>query len=117
MTKRAKNKKIEERQFGVVLESLDSKMDLMLEGHHALDKKIDNNHQEFQEFRGEVNYKFEVVFEKFDEIDARFGKIDVQFDEVKDELRIIRNELKEKVSRDEFALLEKRVLKLEKTRG
>ena len=98
MAKKKINKKQfipSERHFGVVLEDIDSKLDLVLEGHQALDVKIDKNHQEFQEFRSEVNYKFEIVF---------------------DELHLIRNELKEKVSRDEFALLEKRVMTLEKSR-
>ncbi len=87
------NTKDETRRFGVVLENIDSKLDLVVEGQEALSEKMDKNHQEFKEFRDEVNYKFEVVF---------------------DELRIIRNELKEKISRDEFSLLEKRVIKLEK---
>lgn len=88
--------------FGVILEDIDSKLDLVVEGYQALDKKIDKNHAEFREFKGEVNYKFNVVFGKFDE--------------VTDELRLIRNELKEKVSRDEFLVLEKRVTALEKLR-
>ena len=86
---------IEERRFGVILEDMDDKLNLIIDGHQALNKKIDNNHKEFQEFRGEVNYKFGVVF---------------------DELHLIRNELKEKVSRDEFIVLEKRVATLEKFR-
>jgi len=57
--------------------------------------KIDRHYGEFQEFRKDVDYKFELVF---------------------DELHLIRNELKEKVGRDEFALLEKRVIALEKSR-
>ncbi len=85
-----------ERHFGVVLENIDSKLDLVVEGQQALGKKIDNNHQEFQEFRKEVDYKFEVVI---------------------DELHLIRNELKEKVGRDEFIFLEKRVLALEKAKN
>ena len=89
-----------ERHFGVLLENMDSKFDLMLEGQQALDKKIDKNHQELREFRGEVDYKFGIVFEKLESID--------------DELKIIRNELKEKVGRDEFLTLEKRVIFLEK---
>ena len=36
--------------------------------------------------------------------------------EVKGELSIIRNDLKEKIGRDEFRLLEQRVLRLEKAR-
>jgi len=91
-----------ERHFGVILEDIDSKLDLVVEGHKGLDKKIDKNYQELQEFRDEVNYKFEVVFGKFDD--------------VTNELRVIRNELKEKVGRDEFILLEKRVMVLEKSR-
>ncbi|MBU4348237.1 hypothetical protein KJ671_01880 [Patescibacteria group bacterium] len=90
-----KQSSIPERQFGVILESMDSKLSSVLESHQALDVKIDKNHEEFREFRSEVNYKFDAVF---------------------DELHIIRNELKEKVGRDEFILLEKRVMALEKSR-
>ena len=98
---------VPERHFGVVLEDIDSKLDLVVEGVGTLDGKIDRHYGEFQEFRKEVDYKFNVVFEKFDEVDQRF-------DEVTDELHVIRNELKEKVGRDEFVLLEKRVMALEK---
>lgn len=84
-----------ERHFGVVLEDIDSKLDLVVEGHKGLDKKIGD-------FRKEVG-------ERFDEVDYKFGI-------VFDELHLIRNELKEKVGRDEFALLEKRVISLEKSR-
>ena len=93
MTKQRKDKKKEERYFGVILENMDSKLDLLVEGRQVSDKKIDRVDGKVDDFRKEVDYKFEVVF---------------------DELRIIRNELKEKVGREEFALLEKKVLKLEK---
>lgn len=98
MAKKKINKKQlfpSEHHFGAVLEDIDSKLDLVVEGVGTLDKKIDRHHEEFQEFRKEVDYKFEIVF---------------------DELRLIRNELKEKVGRDEFAFLEKRVMALEKSR-
>ncbi len=68
---------------------------MVVEGVGILDKKIDRHYGEFQEFRKEVDYKFELVF---------------------DEFHLIRNELKEKVGRDEFTLLEKRVMALEKSR-
>lgn len=100
---------LSERHFGVVLENIDSKLDLVVEGQGALDVKIDKVDEKLEDFRKEVNYKFDVVFEKFDEIDT-------QFSDVKDELHIIRNELKEKIGRDEFILLEKRVAALEKSR-
>ena len=98
MAKKKINKKelsTSERHFGVILEDIDSKLDLVVEGNQGLDKKIDKVDEKLEDFRDEVNYKFEIVF---------------------DELRLIRNELKEKVGRDEFALLEKRVMALEKSR-
>ncbi len=83
---------------GVLLEHIDSKLDLLIEGNATLDKKINDVHtglhQELTELKKETNYKFDIVIE---------------------ELHIIRNELKEKVGRDEFILLEKRVARLEKT--
>lgn len=77
------------------MEDIDSKLDLVLEGHQALDKKVDGVSAELGDFRKEVDYKFEIVV---------------------DELHVIRNELKEKIGRDEFVLLEKRVTQLEKMR-
>ncbi len=82
-----------ERHFGVVLENIDSKLDLLVEGHQALDKKIDKNHGEFQEFRREVNYKFDVVFEKFHEVDERFNTVDKRLSKVDDKLESIGSEL------------------------
>jgi hypothetical protein len=94
MTKRTGAAK--KHKGGVLLEDLDSKLDLVLEGQQGLgvrvgevDKKVDNLKQD-------MDYKFEIVF---------------------DELRLIRNELKEKVGRDEFIVLEKRVAHLEKKIG
>ncbi len=98
MAKKKINKKplsLSKQQFEVILEDIDSKMKLVLEGHHGLDKKIENFWKEVDERFDEVDYKFEIVL---------------------DELSLIRNELKEKVGRDEFALLEKRVMTLEKSK-
>lgn len=96
-----------ESEVGTLIEHFDSKLDLVVEGHAALDKKIDDFKVEVAEKFKEVDYKFETVFERFDGVDERFNHID-------DELHVIRNELKEKVGRDEFQLLEKRVAALEK---
>jgi len=106
MVKKKINKKqlsLSERHLGVVLEDIDSKIDLVVEGVGTLDKKVDKHHEEFQEFRKEVG--------------KRFNEVDYKFELVFDELHLIRNELKEKVGRDEFALLEKRVMALEKSRN
>lgn len=81
--------------FGVLLENMDSKIDTVLEGHSVLDKKIDNLGKDMNKRFNEVDYKFEITF---------------------GELRLIRNELKEKIGRDEFIFLEKRVAALEKAK-
>ncbi len=49
------------RQFGVVLEDINSKVSLVLEGHNALDKKIDIFKEEFVEFKEETNIKFKII--------------------------------------------------------
>ena len=51
--------------------------------------------------------------EKLGEHDLRFNKIDETLEIIKLDIEFIKNELKQKVSRDEFAALEKRVAKLE----
>lgn len=89
--RRGKNSR--ERGLGVLLERMDGKVDLLVEGHKTLDRKVDILHGEMNERFKVVNYKLELVFE---------------------ELHVIRNELKEKVGRDEFVFLEKRVARLEK---
>ena len=144
MVKKKINKKqspSSERHFGVILEDIDSKLDLVVEGVEIVDKKIEDFRKETDKKFSEVDYKFGVVFEgqqvldkkiedfksevneRFNEVDykfkivfEKFDKIDAQFSDVKDELHIIRNELKEKIGRDEFILLEKRVMTLEKSR-
>ncbi|MCL4437727.1 hypothetical protein M1513_01665 [Patescibacteria group bacterium] len=98
-----------ERYFGVVLEKMDSNIQSFLDGHQTLDKKIDNLKDNIDGRFKEVDYKFDIVFEKFNDVDA-------QLNDIKDELHIIRNDLKEKVSRDEFVLLEKRVMALERAK-
>ena len=116
LTRKTVDRPLSERHFGVILEDIDSKLDLVVEGQGALDVKIDKVDEKLEDFKKEVNYKFDIVFEKFDEVDQKFDEVDQRFDEVTDELHVIRNELKEKVGRDEFVLLEKRVAALEKTR-
>lgn len=95
MKKNAKIKNNGKHYEGALLESMDSKIDFLVDGHKILNEKIDKHYNEFKDFEKVVDYKFGMVF---------------------DELHLIRNELKEKVGRDEFILLEKRVIALEKAR-
>lgn len=82
-------------KLGVMMENTDSKVDFLVEGHKTLDRKIDRVDAKVDNLKEEMDYKFDIVF---------------------GELRVIRNELKNKVDRDEFLLLEKRVVALEKMR-
>lgn len=71
-------------------------MKLVAEGHEILAQSIDSLHKETRDGFDAVDQKFEIVF---------------------NELHLIRNELKEKVSRDEFLILEKRVMALERSKS
>jgi len=51
--------------------------------------------------------------EKLEEHNQRFNKIDETLEIIKLDIEFIKNELKQKISRDEFAVLERRVSILE----
>ena len=67
--KRAKNKslKVSENQFGVLLENMDSKIDLVLEQYSFLGKKIDDVRLELKtellSFKSETKNNFKSIFE------------------------------------------------------
>jgi len=90
---KGKEENTTERRFGVILKDINSKFELVLEGYSALNKKFNVLKEGVSELRKDMDYKFEIVLE---------------------ELSLIRNELKAKVDRDEFVLLERRVEQLEK---
>lgn len=80
-------------EVGVLIEDFEGQVKTLADGIVSLDEKVDKG---FAEMNG-----------KFEQIDERLLKIET-------ELSIIRNDLKEKVGRDEFKLLEAKVLRLEK---
>ena len=65
MNTMSKSKSVTNRQFGVILEDINSKFDLVLEGHAALDKKFDNKIDEFRndfdDFVNETRLNFETI--------------------------------------------------------
>lgn len=71
-------------------------------------EKLDHNFSVFGEGLSHV-------ISKVDKIDKDVEQLKDDMLEVKAELTLIRHELKEKVGRDEFKLLEQRVLRLEKS--
>ena len=110
-----------ERHFGVVLEDIDSKLDLLVEGYQGLNNKVEELDVKVDRLNSkveELDIKVDAVDRKVDVLDRKVENLrtemDYKFELTFDELRLIRNELKEKVGRDEFALLEKRIVALEK---
>jgi len=95
-----------ERHFGVILENIDSKFDLLVEGHKNLDKKIDRVEQNLGEFRQETDFKFKILTE----ITAKNSE---NIEIMKSDIEFIKNSFKKKVDLEEFEALEKRVILLE----
>lgn len=69
-----------------------------------------------EDFKSEIGILAEQVAantEKLEEHDQRFNKIDDTLEVIKLDIEFIKNDLKQKVGRDEFAILEKRISMLE----
>jgi len=97
------------RHFDVVAEDLKSEIQLVAEGVSLNAQKIDSNAQKIDSLTGQVALNTE----KLTEHDLRFDKIDDTLGVIKLDIAFIKNELKQKVARDEFAVLERRVSMLE----
>jgi archaellum component FlaC len=83
------------RHFDVVSERVENKIGIVSEQVAANTEQITS------------------IQEKLKEHDERFGKIEDTLEVIKLDIEFIKNELKQKVSRDEFVILEKRVSMLE----
>jgi len=83
------------RHFDVVAEDLKGKMD-------TISEQVAGNTEDITSIK-----------EKLEEHDQRFNKIDETLETIKIDIEFIKNDLKQKISRDEFAILEKRVSMLE----
>lgn len=81
--------KISKRHQGVTLESVDSKLDLVLE-------QVDENTKDIKVMKGDIN------------------TIKDDIDIIKMDIELIKNDLRKKVNIDDFAALERRVALLEK---
>ena len=104
----------------VLLEEMNSNLKLILEDHTGLNKKIDENHKEFQEFRKENQDSFQKVFKFRKETEDSFKtvfkylfKIDDEIQSIKSKLNQIKSELKNKADLALLKTLEKIIKKLE----
>lgn len=90
------------RHFDVVAESLKHEIQLVAEGVSTANERIDIIQEDVANIKGDItNIKDTMAVM---EVDISTIKIDVEF---------IKNELIQKVSREEFAFLEKRVSAME----
>ncbi len=79
MKKAAKKKDFpaRDRYFGVLLEKMESNFRQVLEGHAALDKKIDDFREEFIDFTNEANWKFKEILDELKEFkEGRFAELE-----------------------------------------
>jgi chromosome segregation ATPase len=118
------------RHFDVIAEDLKDNLKIIaeqvgantekLQEHDERFNKIEEKLQEHDQRFNKIEEKLEEHDERFNKIegklqehDDRFNKIDESLEIIKLDIEFIKNELKQKVSRDEFAALEKRVARLE----
>ena len=90
------------RHFDVVAEDLKGEIKIVAEQVAANTEKL-----------GEHDLRFNKIEGKLGEHDLRFNKIDETLGVIKLDIEFIKNELKQKVSHNEFAALERRVSMLE----
>jgi ABC-type phosphate transport system auxiliary subunit len=72
------------RKQGVIMEQIESKVDLLAEGQVVLDKKIDGVDQKVDALKGEMDYKFEVVFEELHGVRTDISRLDKRVSVIED---------------------------------
>jgi len=120
------NLKIIAEQVGANTEKLQehderfNKIEEKLQEHdqrfNKIEEKLEEHDERFNKIEGKLqehDKRFNKIEGKLQEHDERFNKIDESLEIIKLDIEFIKNELKQKVSRDEFAALEKRVARLE----
>ena len=98
-------------QFTAVLEDIDSKFDLVLEGQQETNKRVDRLETKVEEGFKKVNGRVDKL-----EAEMKAG-FKLTFDHLNQIEQELHGELKTRVSLKEFAALEKRVEKLERMRS
>ena len=94
----------------VLLEDMNSKLDVVAEGQLLLAEKVT---QQLREITERVDEFEERVMLRFASVDKRFDVVDQELKTIKGELALINHNLKQKVDREEFKFLEARVARLE----
>jgi chromosome segregation ATPase len=104
------------KEHDLKLDSISEKLkehDLKFE---SINEKLKEHDSKFESITGKLkehDQRFITIEGKLKEHDKRFDKIEDTLEVIKLDIEFIKNELKQKVGRDEFAALEKRVSLLE----
>lgn len=101
-----KKPKTTESQFGVILEDINSKFNLIVEGHQSLDNRMSNLENKFDDFKDETKNNFKTVL-------GYLIKIDEEIVSIKSEISELKKSLSNKADLERIANLEVRVQKLE----
>ena len=124
------------RKMGVIMEDMNSKIDLLVEGYSSLDKKIDRVHAELKEdlndFKVETRGNFKIVFEQisnvnidlqsfknetrdnFKKVFEYLSRIDDEVQDIKSEILEIKLVLKKKADISRLAVMEKKIQIIER---
>ena len=108
-----KHKEETKRHFDVVAERIEDKIGVVSEQVGTNTEKITDVQKKLEEH----DQRFDKIETKLVSHDQRFSKIEDTLEIIKLDIEFIKNELKQKVGRDEFAALEKRVSLLEAKLG
>lgn len=95
--------------IGVLKEDFESKVDVIGEGNEIIKEKLDATF----EMVGKLNEKTDGLSNKADATFEMVGEMKIDMEVVKSDISFIKNSLKQKVDKDEFISLEKRVILLE----
>lgn len=121
-------KKSGEKTFGFnevmsLLESMNDGINVISEQHGGvvsrLDKidvrldKVDDRLDTIDDRLDKIDVRLDKVDGRLDKVDGRLGRLENKVDKLQDDMVEVKHELKNKVGRDEFKKLEKRVVKLE----
>ncbi len=126
MTKKAKFTKTapDSSRANVLLEQIDKKFELVLEGHVVLDKKIDDLANNSGEFRTETRLNFKTLTQDLADLDGRlvifatrtennFKVIREYLVRIDDAIQDLTNRLGRKADLEELAELKQRVAQVE----
>ncbi|MDO9069638.1 MAG: hypothetical protein Q7W05_14445 [Deltaproteobacteria bacterium] len=82
---------MEKQHFEVLLENMDSKINLILEGYSVLDKRIVDEGKKRREEYDLLNVKISALSQCFDGVDSRLDGIDGRLEGIHGELIAHRN--------------------------